>query len=97
MIASGRLPQDGDIEWLSSYLNMAVAETDPAVKFEIDPREWVWKDILHVHFFRGDRHKDAHISRQDIRAAKGDKPQVLRTKVNTALAEVKHEDPMPLS
>ncbi len=97
MIGAQRLPQDKDIEWLSSYLKTAVAEVDPAIKFEIDPREWVWKDILHVHFFRGDRHKDAHVSRQDIVAARGDKPQVLRTKVNVALSEVKHEDPMPLS
>lgn len=97
MSTTQRMQWDKDIEWLHSYLKAAAAETDPDIRFELDPREWVWKDILHVHFFRGERHKDAHISRQDIAAAQAERPQVLRTKVDAALAEVKHEDPTPLS
>ena len=97
MTVRQRIPEDKDIRWLNDYLKTAVAETDPTIKFEIDPREWVWKDILNIHFFRGDKHKAAHISRQDIVAAQGSKSQVLRTKVEAALAEVRHEDPTPLS
>jgi len=91
-----RIPWDGDIEWLRDYLAAMVAEVDPEVKFEIDAREWVWKNILHVHFTRGGRHKDAHISRQDIVRARSHQPQVLRTKVETALGEVRHQDPWPV-